>query len=370
MSEHTTTNDNALNNPEPSTRDTDATWLVDKNRQTDAIVPLSEQDERCQQSSGSMAHKLGEDERVQVAQCATKPTEEIIDCADQELHQEQNVAQLTLNAPITDYIYAVGVLKPEFPNQGLQEAFYNAAQTLNASEYDYYGVLDHTDSTGTRPYFYIAEQARWVLSIHDVDTYVLLPRSKAELVSFIKALKSPDNSLLSVLSTVVGVVDNSSVSDGTNQNSALTHVVCNHLFCQTLEQLHDSLKKETGVTTGVIQDVLKGLEYQPNDGRSDFSRAKNYLAYRYPTLYLTTHTLSKELSSNEAGYFLDDVSATYTDLASPHTIVDLVFTYKNKGRNYNAQPEVHYHCSVDVTHQFPFVNASLQKFMPLTVMAS
>ncbi|NOH71193.1 hypothetical protein F0225_07565 [Vibrio pectenicida] len=272
--------------------------------------------------------------------------------------------------PRNDYVYAVGVLKPEFQNQGLHEAFYSAAQNLNVSEYDYYTVLNHLDSTNNRPYFYIAEQIQWVLSIHDKDTYELQPRSKAELLCFIQALKTPENSLLSVLSTVVGVIDESAgntVSEG--GSLGLTKVVCNHLFNQTLDSLHDTLQKQTGVNTSVIQDVLKGLEYQPNQGSSDFSRAKNYLAYRYPELYLTTHTMQKDESTSVTGYFLEDVHASYSDLASPHVIVDLTFIYKNKGRDNGQKPEIYFHCSVDVTHQFPFVNAPLQEYMPLTLMA-
>lgn len=268
-----------------------------------------------------------------------------------------------------NYIYAVGVLKPEFPNQGLQQAFYNAAQTLGVSEYDYYTVLSYTDDTKHRPYFYIAEQIRWVLTIHDRDTYILQPRAKAELVSFIEALKPPENSLLSVLSTAVGIIAEDQALDH-GVNTGLTKVVCNHLFSQTLDSLHQLLKDKTGVATAVIQDVLKGLEYQPNDGRSDFSRAKNFLAYRYPELYITTDFLHKETVSNDTGYFLDEVHTSYTDLASPHVIVDLVFTYKNKRKDTGLKPEVYFHCSVDVTHQFPFVNAPLQEFMPLTLMDS
>lgn len=288
------------------------------------------------------------------------------------LNEAEAVVQRQYSGLRNNYVYAVGVLKPEFPNQGLREAFYSAAQDLNVSEYDYYKVLNHVNSSNHRPNFYIAEQIRWVLTIHDKDTYQLQPRSKAELMCFIQALKPPENSLLSVLSTAVGVIDDSASHANSSESDSdrLTKVVCNQLFSQTLDSLHDLLKKQTGVTTSVIQDVLKGLEYQPNQGRSNFSRAKNYLAYRYPELYLTTHTLQKEVNASETGYFLDEVHASYSDLASPHVIVDLTFTYKNKGRDNGLKPEIYLHCSVDVTHQFPFVNAPLQEFMPLTLMTS
>lgn len=272
------------------------------------------------------------------------------------------VTQLKQSHLTENYVYAVGVLKPVFPNKGLQQAFYSAARTLKVSEHDYYSVLNYIDpSNGFRPYLYIAEQIEWVLTIHDIDSYILLPRAKAELLCFIDALKPAENSLLAVQSTAIGVL----VNGATSQPLSLPKVICNHLFSQTLDNLHEALKSETGVTTSVIQDVLKGLEYQPNNGRGNFSRAKNYLAYRYPEIYLTTHALKNVSKANEVGFFLNDVKTSYSDLASPHVIVDLVFTYKSK----SSKREKHYHCSVDVTHQFPFVNAPLQAYMPLTLMA-
>jgi hypothetical protein len=274
----------------------------------------------------------------------------------------EQVAQLKQSQVTENYVYAVGVLKPVFPNKGLQEAFYSAARTLKVSEHDYYSVLSYIDPANHfRPYLYIAEQIEWVLTIHDIDSYILLPRAKAELLCFIDGLKPAENSLLTVQSTAIGVL----VDGVTSQALSLPKVICNHLFSQTLDSLHEALKSETGVTTSVIQDVLKGLEYQPNNGRGNFSRAKNYLAYRYPEIYLTTHALKNVSNANEVGFFLNDVKASYSDLASPHVIVDLIFNYKSK----SSKREKYYHCSVDVTHQFPFVNAPLQAYMPFTQMA-
>lgn len=258
-------------------------------------------------------------------------------------------------------IYAVGELKPSFPNQGLEKAFNTAARQLSVSEYDYYQVFSYTDTkTQKQPYFYLAQQMDWVLRINHEDCYLLVPRSRAELVCFIDALKKPNDNLQLVYSTIVGVLgDSANYLEG-----SLPKVLCNHVFSQTLDELHNKLQSETGVATSAIQDVLKQLEFSPNQGNTNYDRAKNYLAFRYPDIYLTTHTLQKGTSvsvDNKDTYFLDEIECRYSDVMSPHTIVDIVLIYKSK----NLPVKKYYHCSVDVTRQFPFINTPLGLFMPV-----
>ncbi|WCN13971.1 hypothetical protein GV054_13670 [Marinomonas mediterranea] len=289
----------------------------------------------------------------------TPPLEQLDERADKDVVQRQSSAQETT------FVYAVGELAPVFPNQGLQQTFDAAARVVGVSEHDYYAVFNYQDpTTKKRPYFYIAEQVRWVLSINKKNCYQVLPRSREELLNFIDALKPLSDSLQEVLSTVIGVV----VDDSKSATSGLTNVICNHCFSQTLDDLHNQLKQQTGVATAAIQDVLKQLEFSPNQGRTDFNRAKNYLAFRYPAIYLTTHSMSNGNSSSSAisSFFLDKVTTNYSDLKSPHTVVDIVFLYKSK----TTKQEKYYYCSVDVTTQFPFINSPLQAFMPLTPIAS
>lgn len=279
-------------------------------------------------------------------------------------------------------IYAVGVLKPVFPNQGLEHAFNGAARELAVSEYDYYSVFSYLDKkTNTYPYFYIAEQTDWLLRINNEDCYALIPRSKTELLGFIDAVKSPEDSLQEVYTTAIGLLGESAIT----ASGMLPKVLCNHVYSQTLDELHSKLQQQTGAATSAIQDVLKQLEFSPNHGNTDFTRAKNYLAFRYPDIYLMTHSMQNagggasgsvngangSLSINnsadttsESPYFLETITPTYSDLMSPHTIVDLVLTYKSK----SSEQEKYYHCSVDVTRQFPFVNTPLRVFMPVEPM--
>jgi len=252
-------------------------------------------------------------------------------------------------------------LKVVFPNAGLEQAFNTAARALTVSEYNYYKVFSYVDTkTNTRPYLYIAEQIDWVLRIDNEDCYVLVPRSKTELFDFIDALKNPKNSLQDVHATAVGILgENTTTVEG-----ILPSVLCNHLYSQTLDELHEKLKGEKGVTLSAIQTVLKQLEFSPNHGNTNFSRATNYLVFRYPDIYLTTQSLQDKSSPLLSTYFLDDIQPNYSDLMSPHTLVDMVLTYKNK----SSKEKKYYHCSVDVTRQYPFVNTPLRPFMPVKLM--
>ncbi|TBR41114.1 hypothetical protein CBF23_010945 [Marinomonas agarivorans] len=302
--------------------------------------------------------------------------------AQLEPNADLNAVEVDVEVESETLIYAVGVLKPVFPNQGLEHAFNSAARELVVSEYDYYSVFSYLDKkTNTYPYFYIAEQTDWLLRINNEDCYALVPRSKTELLGFIDAVKSPEDSLQEVYTTAIGLLDGST---GT-ASGMLPKVLCNHVYSQTLDELHSKLQQQTGAATSAIQDVLEQLEFSPNHGNTDFARAKNYLAFRYPDIYLMTHSMQSagggasgsthgtngSLSINnssdaasESPYFLETITPTYSDLMSPQTIVDIVLTYKSK----SSKQEKYYHCSIDVTRQFPFVNTPLCVFMPVEPM--
>jgi hypothetical protein len=262
------------------------------------------------------------------------------------------------------FIYAVGILKPVFPNKGLQQAFDSAAQALKVSEYDYYQVFSYQDNlTKQRPYLYIAAQAEWVLSINNLDNYLVLPRSQTELQQCITALKPQEDTLQEVYSTVIGKLG--PVVPYGESKGLLPTVFCDQVSSQTLDALHDILKGMTGVGSDAIQDVIKQLEFSPNAGDSDFSRAKNFVAFRYPDIYLHTHNLKvgTDRSRSDTSYFLASIDTDYSEVMSPHAIVDVIFKYQSR----DSDLLKFYYCSVDVTGQYPFISAPIQAFMPLNL---
>ena len=110
-------------------------------------------------------------------------------------------------APIT--IYVAGKLRVEFANKGLEKECEAAAQELSAitnqsiSPHDYGTIFgyeagkENDDSAylsrKTRPYRYLAENAKWILSVDEQDTYVIEPHSVVELNEFIHFLKQNES---------------------------------------------------------------------------------------------------------------------------------------------------------------------------------
>lgn len=277
--------------------------------------------------------------------------------ADETEHQ-QPVMQRAFDTRLSSYIYAVGILKPTFPNQGLKQAYEAAARKLDISEFDYSKVLGHQDpKTGFRPYFYLAEQIEWVLSIHDEDCYLLQPRTRFELLGFLDAIAPNENSLLPTYATAVGE------RLAPTESSGVEKIVCDHVYSFTLDGLHEQLTNATDASSQVIRNVLTKLEAAPNKGITNEDRAKNYLAFRYPDIYSHSHALASG-KAMESDATLDKVVATKLDVASPHAIIDLMFIYQSN----SSKQETYYHCSVDVTNQYPFINSPIKRFDPYQAM--
>jgi len=256
------------------------------------------------------------------------------------------------------FVYAMGVLKPVFPNEGIKQQFELAAQTLGISDRDYYRVFNpenpHQSDINmvNSAYWYIAEQLLWVLTIGTEESYRVIPATVAELEGCINALKKPENSIQQRFTTIIGW-------HGPLENSAaglLPKMLCNHLFSFTMDDLHGKLNNLADA--GVIQDMIKQLEFHPNKGLSDGSRAKNYLAYYYPYLYEKAQTMAQK-EQFAAGYFIDSIETEPSEIISDRRLIDVIFSYKAD----TSDEKKYYYCSVDITGQYPFINTPLRPFI-------
>ncbi|KAF7781777.1 hypothetical protein PRUB_b1105 [Pseudoalteromonas rubra] len=257
-----------------------------------------------------------------------------------------------------DYIYALGQVDIVFPNEGIKRQFLSAAMELGVDEKAYYAVFTNLsqpiDSPSRNKYLYLAEQVDWVLSVKQVHSYVLNPAAPAELQALIEALQPPKNTLEPVYTCVIGHI--------TSSHSALDlpEVVCQQVYHHTLSELHHTIQKISRAETNAIQDVIRELEVEPNPGRNDFDRAKNFIAFRYPDIYAQTHKMHAGSNSLPSASL---VSITFSrfDALSDHRIVDITLTYKE-----NTSTKHHYYfCRVDVSGLYPFINTEIQSFLPL-----
>ncbi|QUI63333.1 hypothetical protein GSF04_12830 [Pseudoalteromonas sp. A22] len=256
-----------------------------------------------------------------------------------------------------DYIYAVGQVDIVFPNEGIEKQFLQAAMELAVDERAYYEVFTNKSLPVGDPnrdkYLYLAEQVSWILVIQKQLSYHLTPATKVELEALIEALQPPKDTLELVYTCVIGHSSN-------NHDTNLAEIVCHQVYHQTLSELHNTIQKISSAETNAIQDVIKALEVEPNAGRDDFDRAKNFVAFRYPDIYLQTHKMRLG-SATLPSASLTDITFSQFDAVSEHKIVDITLTYKE-----NASAKHHYYfCRIDVSGLYPFINTEIQQFLPL-----
>ncbi|XOV80989.1 MAG: S8 family serine peptidase [Aestuariibacter sp.] len=260
------------------------------------------------------------------------------------------------DVPKQRHIYAVGIIKPVFPSLDLEKEFNSAAEALGVAESDFYSVFSATNN----PYGYIAEQMSWVLVINNINVYSLVPRSQIELNDIINSLKPAPVPTDEVLSVAIGFEQGTGPASMTG-GLTLPLLVCNQVYYFTLAELTKNFSTQN-INTEAIADVIKTIEFKPNDGASAEDRAINYLAFRYPEIYRKTASM-KDASNNPTGesHFLVGIETKMSAISSDRQLVDVIFKYQSK----TSGEQSFWYCSVDVTGQFPFLNTPLRTYVPI-----
>ncbi|WP_298769918.1 hypothetical protein [uncultured Shewanella sp.] len=276
----------------------------------------------------------------------------------------QRVEAITSTTP-TQFIYASGRLRPHFTNLGLEKESEAATKLLNLKPNDYYALFTYQDEHNDQPYRYLAEQVSWILTIDNQDTYVLLPNSNDELNAFINTLEVSDahNVADEVLSVAIGELG-PVAPDALSNRQPLHMVRCYHLYHFTTAELMSELSVHNTTTTA-IRDVLTALVPKPNVGESDSERAKNFLAYRYATIYAKTAGLQANKENNatedkDSDQFLENLETKPSNTSPGRKIIDVIFTYQ---RNVSGRKSTLY-TSVDVTDLYPFLHSNLMDYVP------
>ncbi|EAQ67632.1 hypothetical protein MED121_16934 [Marinomonas sp. MED121] len=299
------------------------------------------------------------------------PAQEVL--AEETTHTAQRVMSQSETAlPLIEptnhilkpsYIYVAGKLRPHFPTRGLEKEYDAASQSLGANPSDFNKVFTYQENNQT-PYRYIAEQVSWILSVSGQDVYVLLPNSSDELNEFIDSLIFDADSNLADETYSVAIGSKGPLAPEEYSNGEpLPMVNCHHLYHFTTAQLQDELN-DKNTTTIAISNVLEALTKQPNTGASDFDRAKNFAAFRYPSIYATrlaSNQSSSYSSSNpDDEQFLENLELKHSNVAPGRKIVDIILTYQ---KNISGR-QTSYYASIDVTDLYPFLHSNLTIYIP------
>ncbi|WP_394204168.1 hypothetical protein [Shewanella waksmanii] len=230
------------------------------------------------------------------------------------------------------FVFAIGQFRPYFATLDLQNEFIAATEAINAAKSDYYAVFSHTISAPgesqlkVHPYAYLAEQACWVFTINDVDSYLMVPSSEIVLNAFISAL----NPSLSVSAVALCGMLGPKAPANYCGNLNLSLVMTNNL--QVVDQQQSEL-----------------LPVKANSGISDADRAVNFLMTQLPSL-------SQQQSLNLTS--LQSLSFQFSTAVDNRTVVEIILGFNQNGIN------KFYACGIDVSDQNPFLTFPLRTFVP------
>jgi hypothetical protein len=242
-------------------------------------------------------------------------------------------------------VYAIGRIEPRFPLLSLEKEFAQVAgRTPSEGLTDrelFHTVLSQPENR------YLAQQLCWVLSISELDTYLLYPRNPVDMEVLVASLRPRPRSV--DVDVVVG-----------QRGPLAPPEVCNGLmvplvgFTQIYSFDKDSFvaavprpsRTKQEAFESVVEEVLERvLMMADNVGSLDEHRAINYLALRYPPMYAKAYDLFS------AGVTLDGVDVQPSGVGMSRNLMDVVFSFRNRSTNFVER----WSARVDVTEEFPFL---------------
>jgi PatG Domain len=273
---------------------------------------------------------------------------------DQKLGGEQSAKAIGVprDANEPPYVYAIGHVEARFPNLAAEKEFAQAtgrAETAGKTDQQtFHAVLSKRENR------YLVRQLCWVLTIHGLETYLLVPRDPADidlLIEAVRPIPSPSD-----VDVVVGI--RSSIAPPEMCNGLMIPIVAfDQIYSFNRDALIQAIPKPEEIAAAQFGPAAEELfnrimQLTDNGGATDEHRSLNYLAMRYPTIY---NKAAEEFGRNCS---LTSVEVRPSPLSSTRKIVDVVFAYTNRNSDFTEK----YLVRVDVTEEFPFLVSKLSPY--------
>jgi hypothetical protein len=198
---------------------------------------------------------------------------------------------------------------------------------------------------------YLVRQLCWVLSVLDVETYILLPRDGdyQPLIDAYRAEPNPGD-----LELVIGV--RGPVAPPTMCNGLQVPIVIfDQIYAFDRKSLLASISKKDGdkafdKAAAEMFDRIMGQ--RDNAGATDCDRALNYLSVRYDAIY----RLAADQFANDNSF--TGIDCLPSPLSGTRRIVDVVFSFTKRPTDVVEK----FFTRVDVTECFPFLVTKLSPY--------
>ena len=250
------------------------------------------------------------------------------------------------------YVYALGKIKHRFQSVAVEKEF---AQAIGRT--DTAGLTDDqafASALSERSNRYLARHLCWVLSIADLDTYILQPNDPADYDLLIEAIRGvPDASDIDVVIGVRGPLAPAEMCNGL----MAPIVVFDQIYSFASDALVRAIPRPDTISPEAFEPAARSLfgritQLTDNAGATDEHRALNYLAVRYPRIYERIAQAYADAQS------LTEVEVRPSRLSGVRNVVDAIFSYTHRETAVTEK----WFVRVDVTEEFPFLVTGLQPF--------
>lgn len=250
------------------------------------------------------------------------------------------------------YVYAVGRIEARIPSLSVEKEIAQAmgrAETVNLT--DRQALSSALNEPRNR---YLARQICYVLTVHGLETYLVLPRDPADYAVLVDALGSALRPAdRHVLIGLRGPIAPPSLCNGLN----LPVVGLDQLYVFDVGSLVGSLPKPDSVEEAPFRAAAEELfervmQVADNAGSSDEHRAMNYLAVRYPQIY------AKTAEAFARGQALTAIESRPSRLSGTRKILDVLLSYSDRSTDVTEK----FFVRVDVTEEFPFLVTKLSPY--------
>jgi PatG C-terminal len=250
------------------------------------------------------------------------------------------------------YVYALGSINIRFPDISLEKEFAQViARTDTKGLTDRQALLKALTPAENR---YLARQVCWVMTIENLDTYILLPRDPGDFAQLIEAFRSnPNPTDIDIVIGIKGPIAPPEMCNGLQAPIVAFDQIYSFDRATLIQGIPRPPKTPTKEFTAAAEELLDRIQQMAdNSGSTDEYRAANYLAVRYPAIYAATADAHARNSS------LESVHVIPSRLSGIRKVVDVIFSFNNR----NTDVTEKYFVRVDVTDEFPFLITKLSPY--------
>ncbi len=250
------------------------------------------------------------------------------------------------------YVYAIGRIRARFPRLSVEKEFAQArgrVETVGQSDDQaFYNVFSKPENR------YLTRQMCWVMTIQEVETYIVQPRDPGDLDRLVEAIRpQPSPKDLDVVIGTRGPIAPPELCNGL----MLPIVAFDQIYSFDRDALINAIPKPEKVTPEAFKPASEGvferiLQLTDNAGAMDEHRALNYMAMRYPRIY----DLAAECYGRDCA--LTGMEVRLSRLSGARKIVDAIFSYTHRQTDVTEKHFVR----VDVTDEFPFLVTKLSPY--------